>query len=113
MEGEHKNLIVAAKKLSNWKKDEMRLFKSITNRDAPARKALERLVYVPLDNLVAYISEFSKFKGQNDGNRMKDAKDFRKDHKLKGTDMLNILKVVEFPLRGFNTVMFENKDLRI
>lgn len=49
---------------------------------------------------------FRDFPDQNNGNRMKDAKDFRFFYRLDGEDILTG-KVVEYALRAFNTVMFE------
>lgn len=80
-------------------------FKSLTGREGSVRRSLRSIVSTPLHSLTDYISEFSEV--ASSGNRMKDAKTFRYIHDIPVTDILTG-KTNHFPLRAFNTVLFES-----
>jgi len=105
-DNEYDRLVSAAHALKAWPNAEMRDFSKLTGRAEPARKALRRLVTVPNVDLVEYCTLFNRMDTQNDGNRMKDAKDFRAQCNLGGVDLLDQHTEVKMPLRAFNTVMF-------
>lgn len=106
---EYMRLFISAKELAEWPVHETRDFSKLTGRDTPARKALSRLVLVSMIDL----SAFNEFPTQNEGNRMKDAKDFRKNYVLCGRDILDRNVKVLLPLRAFNTVMFSENSAAV
>jgi len=93
----------ACQQLLEWPENETRSF---DGRGTPARKSIQRLVAIPKDGFQAHLDAFRAFPDQNNGNRMKDAKDFREVSRLSGKDILTG-ELVEHPLRAFNAVMFE------
>ena len=105
-DNEYDRLVSAAHALKAWPDAEMRDFSTLTGRAEPARKALRRLVTVAKFELVDYCTSFNLIETKNDGNRMKDAKDFRATDQLSGVDLIDTQTNVKMPLRAFNTVMF-------
>lgn len=79
-------------------------FRSWTNREGPVRQSLDAIVTVSLADMVDYVAKFAA--APNSGNRMKDAKAFGQSHTLPSRDYVTG-ELGEFPLRGFNLVMWE------
>jgi hypothetical protein len=108
---EYDNILDAAAALSVWFSSEERDFSSITGRPTRARKAIAKIVTVPLDRFREYIDEFATNTLCASSNRMKDAKAWRNTATPLGCFELSSDKSPQFyglfPLRAFNMVMFE------
>lgn len=102
---EYQRLCGAALELQHWPIDEKRSLESITGRPAPARKALSSVVAVSSGEFARYMEAFTCYETKTD-NRMNDAKKFRMHNTLECHSILDN-SVVKHPLRGFNTVIFE------
>lgn len=100
---EYDNLLDAAAALSVWPTSEERDFFNITGRPTLARKAIAKIVTVPIPVFRAYINEFATMVHASQ-NRMKDAKAWRVS--MSCIDLLGDL-TSRYPLRAFNMVMFE------
>lgn len=100
----------ASAALQSWDLTELRNMSHLTGRSTPVRKGLSRLVAVSLDELSQYVNDFNRFPTRNEGNRMKDAKEYRSTRsKLSGYDLNAISGAPTLnPLRAFNTVIFAN-----
>lgn len=84
-----------------WSIEEMRMF---PGRPNPARKAIQDIGIVPMDEIHAYSSLFVKF-SESYKNKLDAAKDFRVIKSLPFTS-LNTKELRWLPLRAFNTVIF-------
>lgn len=102
--------------LTEWGEKEKRDFSALTNRAELARKALKGLYLASYESVLEYLSGFSKIIAT--GNRMKDAKEYGKTaikfvaHRLNIPEdstegSTEVQTTLEYPLRGFNLVIFE------
>lgn len=105
---EFAQLCKAASELSAWPADEKRNFEKFAGRKEEVRKAIDSLWTVGLDDFRAYLNGFTKNQPATD-NRMKDAKKYRDTAALPCTALVDGLTEKAFPLRAFNTVLFENQ----
>jgi hypothetical protein len=92
--------------LQSWPDDEERHFGEWTERLAASRKAVRALYLVPEKSFYNYLSGFANFPKTD--NRMNDAKEYGKHNSLDGYCMITG-QIKSLPLRGFNTVLFENR----
>lgn len=88
-----------------WPVDEMRNLTAITGRPEPVRKAISAFVSVKAVDVVEYINGFSEI--TDSGNRMADAKAYRKVATWLRCFRLSTREESHHPLRGFNAVIFE------
>lgn len=102
---EYIKIVLADYQLDNWNDNVTKIFNN-TSRKTPTRKALHCIVAVNNKDFIEYIINFNLTTKTN--NRMKDAKEYGNNNMLTGTRISNQSIVYKYPLRGFNTVMFEN-----
>ncbi len=93
-------------RLQSWPDDEMRDYSQLTGRLTPVRKAVRALYLVPQQKFYSYLTNFNNHPRSE--NRMNDAKEYGKNNTLDGYCMITG-EIKTLPLRGFNTVLFENK----
>lgn len=96
--------------LRDWPQDEERNFKALTGRDSSCRKALDGIYFCSVHIFHWYLKTFHQTPTTNSGNRMKDAKEFGKTHSLAVWNPAEE-RMETYPLRGFNTVMFETLNI--
>jgi hypothetical protein len=104
---EFQQLIEADQALDSWSIDEKRDLSKLTGRQASVRKAISKLVIVPVTELCDYITHFSNDVSKSK-NRLADAKTYRERATLNVSRISNCNDKMQFPLRAFNTVIFEN-----
>lgn len=92
--------------LSLWDVSEKRNFSLLTNRAESSRKALKGLYLAPINLVLEYIAGFAKVSPT--ANRMKDAKEYGKTaKKFTVRRLTDEQQTLDYPLRGFNLVIFE------
>jgi len=79
-------------------------FQRWTGRPGKVERAIESIYQCPVSEVTRYMNGFKQV--PNSGNRMTDAKKYREADKLKVTHLLSGEEHA-FPLRAFNTVMWE------
>ena len=104
-ENEYNKIFEVDKVHDAWPTDETRDLSSITGRSEPVRKAISAFVTVTKDQLLEYMYGFSKTPASK--NRMADAKAYRNSAKPLVVTRMSTNETFEYPLRGFNTVIFE------
>jgi len=102
---EYQRLIEADRALDSWNVDEKRDFSKLTGRKTLVRKAIAKLVSAPTSELCEYITQFSTVPKSK--NRLADAKAYR-DKTFKVSRISDTKDTMQFPLRAFNTVIFED-----
>lgn len=98
-------LIAADISLDLWNVDKTLDLSAQTGRKNLVRKAISKLVSVPINELCEYITRFSEVPKSK--NRLSDAKLYR-ENTFTVTRLSNNKDIMQFPLRAFNTVIFED-----
>jgi len=102
---EYQRLIEADRVLDSWNADVKRDFSKWTGRKEPVRKAIAKLVSVPTTELCAYIEQFTTVPKSK--NRLADAKAYR-EKTFNVSRISDTNDKMQFPLRAFNIVIFED-----
>jgi len=108
---EFARVTTAANGLETDKWDRDQPYASWTGRaTVPVRRSLEAVFLCPVESITAFISGFKTVPASK--NRLTDAKTYRNQAKLQCTNIVTGVKA-EYPLRAFNTVIWENHMERI